>query len=150
MARAAVAAAAAGDTARATELLSTVEMISSVPLEVTRAMIDQLGGRGEQAEASLRELAAGGAEPRRIEGTLNSIGYALLQGQRTGAAIAVFELNTRLFPEAFNTWDSLGEAYMTAGNSPDAIAAYQKSLELNADNTNATEMLARIRAQGGE
>ena len=30
-------------------------------------------------------------------------------------AIEIFKLNTQLFPESFNTWDSLGEAYSTAG-----------------------------------
>ena len=60
-----------------------------------------------------------------------------------------FELNKELFPEAFNAWDSLGEVFMKLGKDIKALACYQKSLELNADNTNAEEMIACIQG-GGE
>ncbi len=73
------------------------------------------------------------------------MGYALLRSEKAEQALAVFELNTRVFPEAFNTWDSLGEAHMVLGHDDDAIRCYERSLELNPDNTNATEMIARIR-----
>lgn len=62
----------------------------------------------------------------------------------------IFELNTELFPETFNAWDSLGEAFMKLGKDAKAIACYEKSLELNADNTNAEEMIARIRSGGNQ
>ena len=57
------------------------------------------------------------------------------------------ELNVEAFPEAFNTYDSLGEAYMTAGRTADAIANYQRSLDLNPNNTNAAAMLSRLRQE---
>jgi len=57
------------------------------------------------------------------------------------------ELNTELFPESFNTWDSLGEGYMTAGHTELAIANYEKSLELDPSNANAVAMLERLREE---
>ncbi len=54
-------------------------------------------------------------------------------------------MNTRVFPEAFNTWDSLAEAHMVLGHDDEAIRFYERSLELNPNNTNAKEMIARIR-----
>ncbi len=45
----------------------------------------------------------------------------------------------------FNTWDSLGEAFMNMGEDAKAISCYEKSLELNPENTNAEEMIVRIR-----
>ena len=78
------------------------------------------------------------------ENELNTLGYQLLARDMVGEAIEVFELNVAAYPEAFNTYDSLGEAYMTAGNNELAVANYQRSLELNPDNTNATAMLARL------
>ena len=63
-------------------------------------------------------------------------------------AIAVFQLNVRLFPDAFNTWDSLGEALMTGGEREAAIEHYEKSLELNPENENAVTMLEKLRALG--
>ncbi len=74
-----------------------------------------------------------------------AMGYALLGTQKVEQALAVFELNTRVFPEAFNTWDSLGEAHMILGHDDDAIRFYERSLELNPDNANARAMIARIR-----
>ncbi len=60
-------------------------------------------------------------------------------------ALAVFELNARVFPKAFNCWDSLGEAQMTLGQTDEAIQSYQKSLELNPRNDNARTMIERMR-----
>ncbi len=59
-------------------------------------------------------------------------------------AIQVFEMNSRLYPESFNTWDSLAEAYMKKGNNKKAIKYYKKSLALNSKNDNARKMLGKI------
>lgn len=79
------------------------------------------------------------------ERQLNRTGYQLLRGGRTTDAIRVFQLNVEIFLDAFNTYDSLGEAYMASGERERAIANYQKSLELNPGNENAREMLRRLR-----
>jgi glyoxylase-like metal-dependent hydrolase (beta-lactamase superfamily II) len=79
------------------------------------------------------------------EAQLNMLGYQLLARNRIDDAIVIFVLNVEAYPGGFNTYDSLGEAYMTAGRDEEAIANYERSLELNPDNTNAVAMLARIR-----
>lgn len=84
------------------------------------------------------------SEYRFSEWELNRVGYALLRGNRTEDAIAIFELNVEEYPEASNPWDSLGEAYMAAGRREDAIAAYRRSLELDPGNQNAVRMLERL------
>ena len=63
--------------------------------------------------------------------------------KRVNDAIAVFIQNTVDFPNAFNTWDSLAEAYMI-GDKASAIKYYKKSLELNPDNTNAVQKLKEL------
>ena len=68
---------------------------------------------------------------------------------RVGAAIAVFALNVEKFPTSSNVYDSLGEAYMKAGDNAKAILNYEKSLELNPHNDNAREMLKKLRGGGG-
>ena len=98
-----------------------------------------LAGRTDEAIARYREA---GVEEQR----LNDIGYELLaEPERVDEAIAIFLLNTELFPESSNTWDSLGEAYMEAGQTELAIANYEKSLALDPSNSNAVEMLERLR-----
>jgi hypothetical protein len=56
-----------------------------------------------------------------IEASLNTQGYKLLSKNKIEDAIKVFKLNTELFPAAFNTWDSLAEAFMILGNKDKAI-----------------------------
>jgi hypothetical protein len=78
------------------------------------------------------------------ERELNRLGYDLLKQQRVADAIEIFKLNVEMFPNAFNAYDSLGEAYLKAGDQRLAVKNYQKSLELNPHNTNAAEALKKI------
>jgi CubicO group peptidase (beta-lactamase class C family) len=78
------------------------------------------------------------------EPELNRLGYQLLQTGKTHEAIEIFKLNVAEYPNAFNTYDSLGEGYMVAGNTELAVRNYKKSLELNPQNNNATAMLKRM------
>ncbi len=75
---------------------------------------------------------------------INNEGYQLLNRNELEKAIKVFELNTQLYPDAFNTWDSLAEAYMKKGEDEKAIRFYKKSLELNPRNDHAKEMLGEL------
>jgi len=65
------------------------------------------------------------------EGELNTLGYVLMAAGKDGQAIVVFKLNTLMYPEVANTFDSLGEAYLKAGNRELAASSYIKSLELD-------------------
>jgi CubicO group peptidase (beta-lactamase class C family) len=78
------------------------------------------------------------------ERELNTLGYRLLQLEKLAEAIEIFKLNVKVFPKAWNTYDSLGEAYMLNGNVKLSIANYKKSLELNPKNTNAKEKLKQL------
>lgn len=82
------------------------------------------------------------------EPVLNVLGYGLLRAGMGEMAVDVLRLNTIAYPEAFNTWDSLGEAYMQAGKKKEAIANYRKSLELNPENSNAVRMITRLEGEG--
>ena len=73
---------------------------------------------------------------------LNTLGYQLLQMKKVAEAIEIFKLNVEAYPQAANTYDSLGEAYMTHGDKELAITNYKKSLALNPKNTGATRALA--------
>jgi CubicO group peptidase (beta-lactamase class C family) len=79
------------------------------------------------------------------EGTLNSLGYGLLAQNKTDEAIKVFKRNVEEYPKFWNCYDSLGEAYMKAGQKELAVQNYEKSLELNPENTNGAEMLKKLR-----
>jgi uncharacterized membrane protein len=80
------------------------------------------------------------------EGELNSLGYQLIRAKKFKDAIRILQLNTEAFPQSGNVYDSLAEAYMDDGNKPQAIANYQKSLQLNPKNGGAVQMLQKLNA----
>lgn len=107
-----------------------------------------LAGDVETAIRRYRRLKAERPDGYRFgQWELNGLGYALLRRDRVDDAIAIFELNVEEYPEAANPWDSLGEAYMVAGNRERAIENYRKSLELEPGNENAVRMLKRLEAR---
>jgi hypothetical protein len=79
-----------------------------------------------------------------IEGEMNKAGYQLLKDGKVKEAIAVFKLNVAEFPTSSNAYDSLGEAFLKDGGKLLAIYNYKKSLELNVENSNATEILKKL------
>ena len=81
-----------------------------------------------------------------VENVINSYGYRVLGEKRTKEAIDIFRLNTEAFPQEYNTWDSLAEAYLADGQRDLAIKYYRKVLELRPGDENATRMLKQIEA----
>jgi CubicO group peptidase (beta-lactamase class C family) len=77
-------------------------------------------------------------------GELNRLGYELLQMKEIKSAIRVFRLNVELYPNSFDVYDSLGEAYMVNGDIQLAVDNYKKSLELNPQNKHAEEQLKKL------
>ena len=81
-----------------------------------------------------------------LENDFNNWGYALLTGNKIPDAIEVFKINTEVFPESANVFDSLGEAYMTNGDKDLAIINYKKSIEINPGNDNAKKMIENMQS----
>jgi tetratricopeptide (TPR) repeat protein len=79
------------------------------------------------------------------EGVLNTLGYQLLFDGKTSDAIAVLQRNVQDHPHSSNVYDSLGEAYMKAGQKDLAIQNYENSLQLDPKNTNAVDMLKKLK-----
>jgi glyoxylase-like metal-dependent hydrolase (beta-lactamase superfamily II) len=114
----------------------------SAAAEIGRA-VDQ--GGAAAGVARYRELvAANDPEVFFDEAELNLLGYRLLGQSRVDDAIAVFQLNVERFPNSWNVYDSLGEAYAVKGDRQRAVELYRRSLELNPDNTNGVQALERL------
>ena len=75
---------------------------------------------------------------------LNSYGYILLGTKKFKEAILVFKINALAYPHNANVFDSLGEAYLAAGDKKLAIENYKKVLEIKPDDKNAKAMLEKI------
>lgn len=76
------------------------------------------------------------------EEVINSFGYELLKNNKTNDALEIFKLNTVLYPNAWNTYDSLGELLLQLNKKTEAYKNYQKSLDLNPQNENARKILS--------
>jgi tetratricopeptide (TPR) repeat protein len=81
------------------------------------------------------------------EAEINRAGYELLGQHQTEAAIAAFRLNADSYPRSPNVHDSLGEAYLQAGDREHAIACYRKALEVEPGFRNAQRMLEQLARQ---
>ncbi len=90
-------------------------------------------------------------EPERVlfdEGTVNILGYRTMQTGNTATAIKIFLMNTKAFPMSCNTWDSLSDGYLAAGDNENAIATMRKALEvIPLDTTNQEQLKEQIRTK---
>ncbi|MBT8254654.1 MAG: serine hydrolase [Flavobacteriaceae bacterium] len=78
------------------------------------------------------------------ETQLNNLGYDYMMSDELDKALAVFQLNVEAYPESFNAYDSLGEAFMKKGMNEKAIMNYKKSVEMNPGNDNGISMLKKL------
>ncbi|MCJ8267813.1 MAG: serine hydrolase [Psychrosphaera sp.] len=77
--------------------------------------------------------------------TLNKLGYALINNNQLDHAISVFLVNTKIYPQDPNTFDSLASAYEKAKNNSKALLNYQKALSLDANFESAKAAVLRLR-----
>jgi len=113
----------------------------------SRALLKNILANGaEPALREYREWRKGRAADEVVtESQLNRLGYNLLGAKRVKDAIEVFKLNVEDYPQSWNTYDSLGEAYLADTNKELAIKNYQRSVELNPNNAGGIEALKKLR-----
>jgi len=79
------------------------------------------------------------------ENVLNWLGYHFLYWWgRDKEALKLFKLIVSIYPNSPNAYDSLGEAYLKAGENELATKNYEKSLELNPNDENARKILKQL------
>jgi CubicO group peptidase (beta-lactamase class C family) len=79
---------------------------------------------------------------------INDWGYMLINQNKKPQALEIFRLNTVLYPENANAWDSLAETYGALGNMEQAVKYYQKALKVNPDYANADNIRNMMKANG--
>jgi tetratricopeptide (TPR) repeat protein len=105
-------------------------------------------GKADQIQAeAARMLADPAYEFFDFEDEFNKVGYEFLADLVFEEALFIFKMNTDLFPESANAWDSLAEAYWKSGDSIKAIELYKKAISLDPEGetgVHAKEMLLGI------
>ena len=79
---------------------------------------------------------------------VNDWGYILIGQNKKAEALEIFKLNTVLYPQNANAYDSLAETYGALGNMEQAVKYYQKALEVNPDYANAKNVREMLKANG--
>jgi len=82
------------------------------------------------------------------ETDMNLYGYQLLGEKKFDEAIAVFRKNVKDHPKSWNTYDSLGEAYLTKGDKKLAADNYSQALAMTQDDTQKkriSDILAKMK-----
>ena len=77
---------------------------------------------------------------------LNNLGYAYLYNANDNAkALELFKLNTEMFPNVANCWDSYGEGLATSGKKEEAITAYEHALYIRPNLESSKMALAKLK-----
>lgn len=67
---------------------------------------------------------------------LNRLGYMTMRSENNSDwSIELFKLNTLLFENEGNVWDSLGDGYLAKGNKEEAIINFKKAIDLGNEET---------------
>ncbi|GAB4033001.1 serine hydrolase [Spirosoma jeollabukense] len=112
----------------------------SDPITALRLQVQKRGF--DQAIPVADELKKRNLQPD--ENELNDWAYRVMSSGQTKDALELFKLNVHLYPESWNTYDSLAEGYERLGNHELAVENYKRSLALNPKNANATGHLKKL------
>jgi tetratricopeptide (TPR) repeat protein len=80
---------------------------------------------------------------------LNRLGYSYLNKNNIDASIAIFEINTKLFPDSWNVYDGYGEALRRIGRLQESHENYTKSVELNPQNQGGLNAITELEKELG-
>ncbi len=90
--------------------------------------LDDSAGAAEAVHRWLRDSNKVAASE--LERAINADGYSIRESLGARKAVKVFALNTELYPDSANTWDSLAECHATLGENETADRLYAKAKAL--------------------
>lgn len=99
-------------------------------------------GNYEEALAGFLEIKQQDSLSSHInEWNFNRIGYRHIRNKEYDKAIGVLNMNTKLYPNSSNVYDSLADAYLISGDSALAYTNYKVALEKNTSNERAKQYI---------
>ena len=101
----------------------------------------------ELAKKDINALLGRNSSHYFMEAEFNILGYNLINEGKLNKAIEAFKITVGLYPDSWNAYDSLGEAYALAGNKELAIENYERSLKLNPNSPSGTQAIQRLKAK---
>ena len=114
-------------------------------------LMDEPGGPARAAEFLAAERKKDPKSSVLETEFVNRLGYQALEFQDPGSAVAILKMNVEANPSSANAWDSLGDAYLAAGQRDQARQAAEKAIALLPSDKSANDerrKLIRESAQG--
>lgn len=111
----------------------------------TKVLFHTLEEKGYEKTNSIAESLQRMGKIKLIESEMNDFGYWLVAQDKVQQALPIFLLNTQLFPESPNAFDSLAEVYWLLNNIKQAISSYEKVLELRPTNAYVKAQLSKLK-----
>jgi predicted alpha/beta superfamily hydrolase len=100
----------------------------------------------DQIKAYYKKIYGGKFLPP--ESIINNLAYSHLQNENSRElAIQFFKFNVANYPDSYNAYDGLGDAYLMINDKNRALENYEKSLRLNPNNKNAKEMIDKLKKE---
>jgi hypothetical protein len=96
----------------------------------------------------LRDRFYGSASYDFREGSLIDVANAALAKRDPRGAVAILNVDAEFYPESGFVHGALGDAYLAAADTAQAIAHYQKAVTIDPRNQNAKKMLETLKGGG--
>lgn len=106
-------------------------------IEILQKLLDEQKETTIQIAEKLKPIISSETE-------LNGLGYFYLNDKNYEKAISIFTINNLLFPNNFNTYDSLAEAYETSGEKALALKNYELAFSLIQQNPTIVQLKNKI------
>ncbi|MGC4035846.1 MAG: serine hydrolase domain-containing protein [Chitinophagaceae bacterium] len=78
------------------------------------------------------------------ERDMNTLGYQFMLDHFTAQSLETFKVNTLLYPNSSNAYDSYGDALANNNQNKDAIIMYKKAIVLDPKNTESINKLKKL------
>jgi tetratricopeptide (TPR) repeat protein len=88
----------------------------------------------------------------RIEPDINDEGYRLMGSGKNELASGLLEINTKIFPESANAYDSYAESLMLLGKNEEALKYYEMAIAKDKEGVtaeNSRKMIDKIKTKKG-
>lgn len=108
------------------------------------ALVDAINKNGIAAAVAGADALRARCMPLSGPNELNMLAYQFAGAGKFDAAYAVLRLDMGWFPKDANLWDTQGEIQLMQGDKANAIKSYQRVLEMDPGNKNATDVLRTL------
>ena len=118
---------------------------NSAAVQYGKALKSKGADHASDVLKKLKTLEASGDSDIYFKETeFNTLGYVFLFNEKVGEALTVFKTTISMYPDSWNTYDSMGEGLLVAGKLDKSRKYYEKSIAMNPENENGKKMLAKI------